>query len=195
MSLKQNLVAIPLLACVLGGYAAAVGFATDRAAAASIEEFSRTALLHWRQIAAGLQLGQNQTKPGGLAPLVRDQFSALDLVVFGAKLVKEEYRQAYEVVGPPSLIGKVFTTVDEKGHLKYVVGGVRPISLQSDPGNGDAIFFMDTPYQFIDALNRQYDRESKSGGDNSGQIRYGRMPDGRLVLGFYPQASREVASK
>jgi len=175
-----------VIALIMTGYIALMGLSTNRASAVTIYNFSQDVLNNWHYMATSLDIPMENTKQGMLEPLIPERFGALDLAIFGYELVTPDYQADYRQLNMPRMIDKLHISTDEKGVLKYNVGGVQLLTIQDNDGAHGAAFYMDVPLQLIDEASRQYDGIKMQGeSDGSGVVRYERLEDGRYVMGIF----------
>jgi hypothetical protein len=173
------------IAFSMTAYISLMGMSANRASAIAVHDLTQDLLNNWHYIATTLEVPSRNTKPGLLAPVIPENFGALDLTIYGAELVTPEYKAFYKALDMPKMVDRLhIRNLDDV--LQYNVGGLQLLSIQDTDGVGGAAFYMDVPEQIIEEASQLYDGHPMKGDrDGEGIVRYDRTPDGNFVMGLY----------
>jgi len=186
ITIRKYLLGYALIVLAMSLYIPFMGYSANRSSAVSLHEFSQTALNNWYQIANSLEIPLSKTAAGMLEPVIPKKFTALDLVVYGHELVTKDYQEMYRLQNFPRMVNQLHVIADDKGTLKYNVGGLRLLTIKDMGGASGAVMFFDAPIQLIEMASQLYDGlPMNEEGDDKGIIRYARIDSGKYVMGYF----------
>lgn len=140
------------LAVVLGGYVSIMGHAALSASASRIKTSSERLADQWQIAADTLNIRRDLTEPGLITHTLTTHFGAMELSIYGAAIVKPQFRELLTGSKLQPLTSEVFILRGTEGR-EYRIGGVELAGIQHLEGEGLAVLYRNMPAQVAQRLS------------------------------------------